>query len=187
MRPAQRRKRLKASRKKGGFPLVRIIVVLFFITVAFILVSFLTRFWDGKTKLTMAINTEAGDIIVSSFDPKTESVTNIFIPGSTQLNVSRQLGSWRAKSVWQLGLNEKLVGTLLRETVVKNFSWPLMAWADEPAMGFAKGDFLGTIKAVFTPFKTNLKIGDKIKLAVFALSVKNPKRGKSGFKNWELS
>src|SRR3990172_8213094 len=150
MSPAQRKNRSHRrgdrlrGKRPGGNPFIRIILAVVLIAGAFFFLSFQTRFWDAKSKLTLATNTKEGDIIVSSFDPQTASVTNIFIPASTQLNVSRQLGSWRAKSIWQLGLNEKLSGALLRETVL--------------------------------PLKTNLKVGDKIKLGIFALSVKNPKR-----------
>lgn len=182
MSPAQRKNRShrrsdRLRRKRpGGNPFVRIVVAVLLTVGIFVLLSFQTRFWDGNSKLTLAANTKEGNIIISSFDPGSESVTNIFIPGSTQLNVSRQLGSWRAKSIWQLGINEKLSGALLRETVVKNFYLPVVAWGDAPALAFSQGDFLGVAKAIVFPFKTNLKIGDKIKLGIFALSVKNPKR-----------
>jgi len=182
MSPAQRKNRSHRrgdrlrGKRPGGNPFIRIILAVVLIAGAFFFLSFQTRFWDAKSKLTLATNTKEGDIIVSSFDPQTASVTNIFIPASTQLNVSRQLGSWRAKSIWQLGLNEKLSGALLRETVVKNFYLPIVAWGDAPALAFSQGDFLGIARAMVLPFKTNLKVGDKIKLGIFALSVKNPKR-----------
>src|SRR3990170_2738048 len=182
MSPAQRKNRSHRrgdrlrGKRPGGNPFIRIILAVVLIAGAFFFLSFQTRFWDAKSKLTLATNTKEGDIIVSSFDPQTASVTNIFIPASTQVNVSRQLGSWRAKSIWQLGLNEKLSGALLRETVVKNFYLPIVAWGDAPALAFSQGDFLGIARAMVLPFKTNLKVGDKIKLGIFALSVKNPKR-----------
>ncbi len=173
---AQKRRLGLIRKKKPQVGWIGIVIALLVVVMVFILLAFSDRFWDGRSKLILAVATKNGDVIVSSFDPKTESIVNIFIPGSTQLIASRQLGSWKAKSLWQLGENEKLGGTLLRETIVKNFYFPVVSWGEETALAYSRGDFAGILKAVVTPFETNLKIGDKIKLAFFSLSIKNPKR-----------
>jgi hypothetical protein len=50
------------------------------------------------------------------------------------------------------------------------------AWADAPALGFAGGDVVGVAKAILFPYKTNLGIGDRLKIGIFSLRIKNLKR-----------
>lgn len=178
MSPARRKKleRIRLGRNRRHFriplfvwPAVLLILAIFFVNV-------FAKFWNSKDKLTLAINAANGDVIISTFDPTLGEVTNITIPGSTQVNVSRQLGTWKLRSVWALGQNEKIAGKLLAETITKNFKFPTAAWADSPAIAFGQQSVGPMFKAVFTPYSTNLKIGDRIKLALFSLGVKNTNR-----------
>lgn len=115
-------KKYKDSKKKKKSYLIFIVVV--FLTLLAFLVFFLTRarYWDGKTKLSVVIN-ERDNVLISTFDPTLEEVTTVKIPASTQVEVSRSLGSWKLGSVWKLGKNEKVGGRLLQETIVKNFNF----------------------------------------------------------------
>jgi hypothetical protein len=139
-------------------------------------ISFQTRFWDGETKVVAAIAQKDGDILVSVFDPEAESITNIFIPGTTQLSVARNLGTFKLKSIWQLGTNEKVGGKLLAETITKNFHFPVSNWGNEDLAGISETSFAAIVKGVFIPSNTNLRIGDRLKMGLFSLGVKNPKR-----------
>ncbi|MEK7112444.1 MAG: hypothetical protein AAB875_03890, partial [Patescibacteria group bacterium] len=100
--------RLRAPKPKFG--LFKFIALAVFILLLMLLLSFQTKYWYGRFKVSAVYPTGEGDISVSVFDPKNESITSILIPGSTELDAARQLGTWRAKSVWQLGINEDLGG-----------------------------------------------------------------------------
>lgn len=129
-----------------------------------------TKFWKSGDKLSLTVGREGGGVSVITFDSKAETITTIEISKDTQVEVSRGLGTLRLKSVWQLGVNEKAEGALMSETVTKNFEFPSYTWADNQA------DFNSPFKTVFSPYKTNLGIGDKIKIAIFSLGVKNTGR-----------
>jgi len=178
MSPAQRRKkRAKQKAKRNGKnsykKLLFILLVPLFI---FLLITFQTRFWKSSAKTFLVISKESGEVVISVFDPGLEKITNITIPKNTEVDVARQLGRWKLGSVRELGENEDLEGKLLAETIVKHFKLPVAAWADAPASGFADGDILGIVKASLFPYKTNLGIGDKLKLGLFSIRIKNLKR-----------
>lgn len=174
---AARRKRLNRFKaKKTGFGWYKYAALFLLVLTLGLVLTLSSRFWDGRAKVALAIATNEGDVIVSVFDPAGSRITNIIVPGSTQLNVAGGLGIFRAKSVWQLGENEGIGGNLLAETIVKNFNFPVASWGEENLRGLGEGGFAGAFKSVLAPGKTNLKIGDRIKMAIFSLSVKSPKR-----------
>ncbi|MBU0572294.1 hypothetical protein KKH23_01325 [Patescibacteria group bacterium] len=178
MSPAQRRKkRAKQKAKRNGKnSYVKWLFILLVPLLIFLLITFQTRFWKSSAKTFLVICNESGEVVISVFDPGLEKITNIIIPKDTEVDVARQLGRWKLGSVRELGENEDLEGRLLAETVVKYFKFPVSAWADAPALGFADGDLVGIIKASLLPYKTNLGIGDRLKLGLFSLRIKNLKR-----------
>jgi hypothetical protein len=170
--------RLKAYRqgKKQIINIWPILIPLLIIGAILLYVFCSASFFAGKNKLSVAIQGKNGEIIVSTFDPVTEEITNLTIPGTTQLTVSRQLGSWKVKSLWKLGENEKLGGALLSESIVRNFHLPISAWASESHIGLARGNVGQIIKSLFSFKGSNLGFGDKIKLAIFSLGLGDGKR-----------
>lgn len=99
------------------------------VLVGALLLFFLTgKYWNGRDKLDLVVPTSSGDVLIVSFDPSLDKITTLRIPGETQVEVSRNLGIWRIKNVWQLGKQEKIGSKLLSETVVKNFSLPVYLW-----------------------------------------------------------
>ena len=98
------------------------------------------------------------------------------IPKTTDVDVSRGLGMWQLGSVWQLGINEGMGGRLLTETVVKNFKIPTFAWLNSAPNSYSDISMGGLIKALVIPKNTNLKLGDRVRLMLFALSVKEFKK-----------
>ena len=170
-----RRKRRSRNKKKRFSSVKSLGLILLFFTLLFFL-AFQTNFWNSGSKLTLVVNKKDGDVLIAVFNPVVDEVTSITIPKNTQLKVARQLGTWRAGSVWQLGENEGLEGRLLQETITHHLKLPVIAWADSPAEGFANGGLVALVKAVSLPYKTNLKMGDRIKLAFFSFGVKNFKR-----------
>lgn len=177
MSPAQNRrhKRLKDRTQKQShliLPVLLLVVVAILIGIIYFFAK--PRFWDGKSKMSM-VTGDQREITVINFDPSLDQITAINIPGSTQVEVSRSLGTWRLGSVVKLGIDENLDGELLRETVVRNFSFPVVAWSD------AHPDFyldarLSKIINVFAPIKTNLSLVDRIRLFLFAMQVDSAKK-----------
>lgn len=183
MSPAQRRKKRakQKARRNGRNSYKKLLFILLVPLFTFLLITFHTKFWKSSGKTFLAISKENGEVVVSVFDPELEKITNIIIPKNTEVDVARQLGRWKLGSVRELGENEDLEGKLLAETIVKHFKLPVAAWADAPALGFAEGDVLGVVKASLFPYKTNLGIGDKIKLGIFSIRIKNLKRENINF------
>lgn len=183
MSPAQRRKKRakQKARRNGRNSYKKLLFILLVPLFTFLLITFHTKFWKSSGKTFLAISKENGEVVVSVFDPELEKITNLIIPKNTEVDVARQLGRWKLGSVRELGENEDLEGKLLAETIVKHFKLPVAAWADAPALGFAEGGVLGVVKASLFPYKTNLGIGDKIKLGIFSIRIKNLKRENINF------
>ena len=177
MTPAQRRKKLREFRKKKTSKKLNVFLLLFLLVIVifFGFFCFGKKHCFGNLKISMVFPDENGNVIVSTFNREDKEVTLITIPQNTQLEASRQLGSWKVKSLWQLGINEKYEGKLLQETVTKNFHFPVSIWADKEAIGFVSGNFLKLIKATFSPYKSNLSFGDRLDLFFISFGVQNEK------------
>lgn len=164
---------LKKNRKKlSPLPFLFALALMFFVVFLFL---FKTSIWDGKGKFILVVNGR-DDVLVSVFDPKREAIVGISIPQSVQIAVAGELGTWKLGNVWQLGHNEKREGGLLAKTVAKNFGFPVYAWGDSKAAGFTDKRLGKILPAIFGGYKTSLKIGDRIKLGLFALKVGTVKR-----------
>ena len=165
---ARRKKRRKSGKTNNN--LAKKVFVLLFAFAFFLLITLRTRLWDATTKLALVVNRQDA-VLVYIFDKGLEEITTITIPNSTQVEVSRQLGTWQLGSVWKLGQNEDLGGKLLAETITRHFKLPVFAWADGQAEGFIKGGPFSLVKAVIFPYQTNLLIGDRLKIGIFSLRV----------------
>lgn len=184
MSPA-RRKRSRSGKKKDTNSSVfyRVFFFLFFVVLLFLVFRLTTKHFSSESKLSVTNPREDGSVIVSTFDPSQESIKTVIIPADTEVRVARQLGTWMIKSVWKLGEDEKLGGQLLAETITKQFSIPVFVWGDTGAGGFSSSSALQIIKAAVSPYKTNLGIGDRVRLAAFSLGVKNFKREEINLSN----
>jgi hypothetical protein len=178
MSPAQRRKKRakRKARRNGKNSYIKLLFILLVPLLIFLLITLQTRFWKSSAKTSLVISKRGGEVVISVFDPGLEKITNIIIPKNAEVDVARQLGRWKLGSVRELGENEDLEGKLLAETIVKHFKLPVAAWADAPASGFADGDILGIVKASLLPYKTNLGMGDRLKLGLFSIRINNLKR-----------
>lgn len=176
MSPARRRRIKRKKRKKRRKTLLKIGIWVFLVLFLVLLFKLTTKYWSSDSKLTMAVFEESGDIRVSTFDPEADTIRSVIIPADTEVKVARQLGTWRIKSVWRLGEDEGFDGKLLAETVTKQFKIPVFVWAGSRASGFSSGDAIPVLKSAIAPYKTNLGLGDRLKLAAFSLGVKNFKR-----------
>lgn len=103
--------------------LLLVIVLTFFI--------FKNKSWNGVDKFSYVSSDTDGNVTVTVLDPKLLEVTKIKIPSDTEVNVARNYGVLKIKNVWQLGVNEKIGGKLLAETVTKNFLFPVTNWQND--------------------------------------------------------
>ncbi len=176
MPPARRRlHRFKNAKKvKRKYIFLKLLIVLFiFIIPLFFLTR--TKYWDGKSKLVVVVQGN-GEVLVNSFDPLISEITTVKIPVNTSVEVARDLGTWKLGSVWKLAENEKIGGVLLQETIIKNFNFPVAAWAKDDAGSLGRGD-LAAIKSTLTnPYITNLSVGDRVRLLLFATKVKGSRK-----------
>ena len=155
--------------------LVATTLLLIIISVLFLFV-FKSDLWSNEYPLSLVIRKPDNSILVSVFDPELSEITNIEIPGNTQVEVSNDLGVWKLATVWQLGEKENMGGSLLANTVRKNFKLPILAWSDSPATGFSDARLDSLFKATFSSYRTNLSFRDKLSIAFFSLGVKNANR-----------
>jgi hypothetical protein len=178
MSPARRRKSRRTKKKKENNKKVlhKVIFWLSIALIVFLLFKLTTRHWSSNSKLTIVSPQKEGSIQISTFNPSSDTIRTIIIPAETEVRVARQLGTWRIKSVWELGENENLSGQLLAETVTKQFNIPVYLWGDVGASGFSSPNAPQILKSAISPYKTNLGIGDRLRLAAFSLGVKNFKR-----------
>ena len=178
MSPAQRRRKFRERRvvKKSVKPRFIKLCIGFLILMGSLWFLYSSIWRGADAKISLVISSTESDVRVVTFDPSLNEVTNILIPGDTQVNVARGLGSWKIKSVWQLGVNEGLDGQLLKETIIKNFHFPITSWAGDSASGFIGGGTSGLVKALVLPYKTNLKLSERLKIAQIYLKAKNTRR-----------
>jgi len=142
-------------------------LVFLFLSAVYLFVVLTTKFWNGEDKLSFVYFRDNGDVSVTVLDPELEETTVLIIPGETEVDVARNYGTLRLKNVWQLGINEKLDGNLLSQTVTKNFLFPVFLWSDTD---------IGSLKFVFFPGRTNIPFGDRLSVALFAMKVGNLSR-----------
>ncbi len=177
--PAQRnRKRLVKYKngKKKRFSFVKIFI---FVLVPLALIIYLltsSKYWNGNDKVSIAIKKSDGDVLITTLDPQVEEITNLLISGDTQVELPRQLGTMKIKNVWQLGVNEDLDGKLLAETITYHLKFPVYIWADKQAAGLTSTNLYSLAKAVVLPYKTNLTVSDRLRIAGYTIRVNNANR-----------
>ena len=140
------RRRKKESRDQLKWIIIGVVLLLIFVAVFFLR----NKYWNSKGKLAVVID-RGQEVVVSIFDPKAGSQTDLVIPGNTQVLAAYGLGTWKLGSLWKLGSDEKIGGSLITRTVSINFGFPVFIWWDA------------------------LSIGDKIKTRLFSLLNRNEK------------
>ncbi len=174
MRSAQRRNRLeKKTRRNNLLVAVKFLIIPLVLLLLFILVKLSTKYWNGNDKFIYTYRLESGDVAVTIADPKLSEETTLVIPGDTQTDVAGNYGTLRIKNVWKLSMNEKLGGSLLPRTITKDFLFPVFLWSDSDAQNLKKANVLGILKFILTPVKTNIPLGDRVSLGLFAFQVRS--------------
>lgn len=173
MRSARRRalkeKKEKTTKFTGLF--LKFILPAIILLVIFAIFKFSTKYWNGKDKFAFTYRLDSGDVAVNVLDPKLGELTTLVIPGDTQVEVARNLGELRIKNVWQLGINEKIGGSLLAETVTQGFLFPVFLWSSQDANSLVTGNTFGILRFIFFPKSTNIPFGDRVSVSLFALRV----------------
>lgn len=110
--------------------IIGVVLLLIFAAVFFLR----TKYWNPKGKLAVVIN-RGQEVVVSIFDPKANSQTDLVIPGNTQVLAAYGLGTWKLGSLWKLGSDEKIGGSLITRTISLNFGFPVFIWWDSLSPG----------------------------------------------------
>jgi len=178
MRSARRRALIEKKKKTGRISglLVKVILPVVVIIGLFLFLKLDTKYWNGSDKFILAYRLDSGDVAVSVLDPKLTELTTLTIPGDTQVNVARNYGQLRIKNVWQLGINEKIGGKLLAETVTQNFLFPVFLWSDSDAKSLADGSLPGILHFIIFPRSANISLGDRLSAGLFALKLQDMER-----------
>jgi len=178
-RKAQRLKKIENLKKKDRktFSFNKLWLVFGLVIIAVIVFILLGKgTWDGESQLSMAFGSSQEDVLVITVDPDSKKIVTIRIPKETTLDVANQLGSWPAGSVWDLGENENLGGTLLANSITKTFKFPIESWGSYNTLRLIKGNFFDKLSVIFSFDSTNLSFVDKIRLAILSLQTPSAKR-----------
>ncbi|CAN5290836.1 hypothetical protein BH10PAT1_BH10PAT1_2370 [soil metagenome] len=142
--------------------LLIITFILFLSGILFYIIS--PKNWDGKSKISIAVQNRGMDVTVEILDPTTSSITKINIPAETEVQAANQLGTWKLGSITRLGKDKKLKGDFLKNTIIKSFNFPIDEWAD--------ANFFDSI------FKSDSSFSllDKIRISLFTLGVNNSQK-----------
>jgi hypothetical protein len=154
------RKAAREEKKKniGEHNRSKKLVIFGVVTVFLLVVGFLVfrpRMWRGGERFVLARAMKDGNVSVVVFNSRARNIATVLIPKNTQVDVAGNLGKWQIGNVWKLGESEKRP-ELLAYTIMKSFAFPVDAWEMEGEAG-----------------KTNLSLGDRIKIYLFNLRVPN--------------
>lgn len=173
-------KRVKAKKAKLTKILaVRIFLVLLAAALCFFLgkaiyFSWKNRVWTLNSRVTVVV--ELADPKIYSYDPKDNKLISFNIPKDTQIETVSGYGSWKAGSIWELGLQEKKGGEFLRLSLQKGLGIPIDAWVQSSGdYLFNTGGFgwLIALKQFLVPdrFSTNLTAFDKARILLSVSSL----------------
>lgn len=165
MRSAQRKARIENGKKKVRVfgLLIKVFIPLVIILSTILYLNLSTKYWNGHDKMSFAFQNSEGKVGVVVLDPVLNEQTTLIIPGDTEVSVARGYGTLRIKNVWQLGVNEKLGGGLLAQTITQSFLFPTNLWSD--------CDMSNVWKFIFTTKQTNISFVDRLSAGIFALRV----------------
>ncbi len=162
----------KNKKEKKNIPFLRFLIPLAILLLAYLFLKVNTHVWNGRDKVALVYRNASGDVSVSVADPILSEVTTLIIPAETQVDVARNYGTFRIKNVWQLGINEKIGGDLLAETVTRNFLFPVFLWTERPT-GLDSGGTGAILKFIFFPGGTNIAFGDRLRIGLFSLNLQD--------------
>jgi len=166
-------KKTKSKRNHTSF--AKFLIPLVILLLGFLFFRLNSHYWNGNDKLSVTSLLESGDVGVTVLDPVLSEVTTLIIPGETEVDVARNYGTFRIKNVMQVGINEKIGGALLSETVSQNFLFPVTLWTGSDT-GLADGNPKKLFRFIVCTGKTNIPIGDRIRISIFSLKMQDINR-----------
>ncbi|MFI5241093.1 MAG: hypothetical protein ACHQUA_01530 [Microgenomates group bacterium] len=183
---ARRHRRVMHKKRVSWNPILKYLVLILIPLIAFLFVRLTTKHWNGKDKVSVVFQKSGGDVGLTLLDPKLKEITTFTIPGNTEVEVARNLGSLKIQNIWQLGMNEKLGGGLLAQTVTKDFLFPTVLWTGSVGESLSDGNFVEILKFIFTRKDTNIAFGDRVSIGIFVLKARSNEKsdinlGKSQF------
>lgn len=168
---------MKRTRKKNFPKWVLVLFLVFLLTSIVVLLIRQKSVW-GKSGLIMALEGNNGTAAVLIFDTENRSLTTIKLPPDTEIEASRQLGYFRLKNIWKLGVDEYThnknlpkPGEFFADSLMKTLGVPIYAWGSQDLEGLERGDYF----KLFKPFTehSNLSFSDKVNLFLLSLKVKD--------------
>lgn len=174
--PAKRRKR--TYQKKFKKTNLRSVIIIIFLSILFFSLAMIFRAdkWTGEDKLSLVVKNSDQSVSIIVFDPVLEEIYKLTIPANTEIRVAGEYGVWKIKSLWSLGEQEGFSGDLLARSITMGMKLPVYAWADWQAVGLADPGIAVSLRALISDYKSNLVIGDRLRLLIFSSKVKNTKR-----------
>jgi len=133
-KPASSRRKIVRRKKEKRSYLKWIIVGCVVVFVLLLLFFLRSKCWNAEGKFAV-VKDNGQDVTVSLYDSNSKIQTDIIIPGNTQVLAAYGLGTWKLGSLWKLGMNEKMGGSLITRTISKNFSFPVFIWWDRLSLG----------------------------------------------------
>lgn len=174
MKSARKKAYLERRKKdnKTQSPFLKLLIPTILLGAIFVFLKLTTNVWNGEDKTSLVYKKTDGNIAVTVLDPNLSEMTTLVIPADTQVEVARNYGTFLIKNVWQFGINEKVGGKLLAETVTQNFLFPTFLWCGVDP-GFDRGNLKSILNFIFFPGATNINFGDRLQIGLFSLNVKN--------------
>ena len=112
----------------------RMIIDIIFLLTIVVVFFFRTKYWHSGSKLAVVMS-RGQDVVISLYDSKARNRTDLVIPANTQVTAAYGLGTWKLGSLWKLGLDEKIGGSLMTRTIALNFGLPVFTSSNELPVG----------------------------------------------------
>src|SRR3989344_1224032 len=134
---------------------------------------YISRAFVDVSSVRIAVGSPQNEIKILIFDFDEPSASVISIPPATQVSVARQLGEWKAGSVWELGEDEGDKGGILADTVMKSFGIPIEEWAGEGVLGYISPNILSRVRAAFGLYDASLGIRERLALGLISIRIRS--------------
>ena len=137
-----------------------------------------TRLWKGEERLTFVVATDPPVLV--SYQTKAGELVLISFPRTLEIEASSGAGEWQIASLFELGRQQKIGGTLLAKSVQYQLQVPVDGWIEGKGITLlGYGDVeeitagahpLSGMRALFAAFSsigldTNFTFFDKVRIA----------------------
>lgn len=162
--PKSARRKKRIQKKYIWISYLKIFLSLVVI-VSLVVFLFSGRINKDTQKIAVAYPNEDGSASVLVIDYQGEDAAKITLPSDLSVDLSHNLGTFRLKSLWEMGVNEKDPGDIFVKTISKNLAVPVYLYSEKSPFEFR--DF------VFKNRITNIKLIDRLKIYFKNKSTKN--------------